>query len=115
MQVKAYHDIFIKYLLGSEGNEDLLLDFINDVLTDSGFPKVKRVEIKNPFNFQDFPTAKMTILDIKAEDETGRKFQVEIQAQGNESHKHRILYYWAKTYSDQLSACCSPKLVYNDG
>ena len=103
MKVKAYHDIFIKYLLWSEGHEDLLLDFINDVLIDSGFEKIVTVQIKNPFNYQDFPTAKQTVLDVKGEDENGRKFQIEIQSTGQESHKHRVLYYWAKVYSDQLN------------
>lgn len=102
MEIKAYTDIFVKYLLGSEGNEDILLDFINDVLTDSGFDKIKSVHISNPFNMKDFPTAKETVVDVKATDGRGRKIQVEIQAQGNESHKHRVLYYWSKAYSDQL-------------
>ena len=93
----------MKYLFGSEGNEELLLDFINDVLVDSGFNEIAKVEIKNPFNHHDFPTAKQTILDVKAEDEVGRKIQIEIQSTGQESHKHRVLYYWAKVYSDQLN------------
>ena len=60
MAVKAYSDIFVKYLLGSTGNEDILLNFINDVLINSGFPKVKSVVIKNPFNFQEFKGDKLS-------------------------------------------------------
>ena len=39
--IKPYSDIFIHYLLAQEENKDLLLDFINAVLIDSDFPKIK--------------------------------------------------------------------------
>jgi hypothetical protein len=48
--VKPTSDIFIKYLLGSEENKDLLLSFINANLSEIGFDKIVKVVIKNPFN-----------------------------------------------------------------
>ena len=103
MEIKAYKDIFVKYLLGNPGHEDILLRFINDVLSDSSFKPIQSVEVKNPFNFQEFNEDKLSILDVKAVDESERIYNIEIQAQGDESHKSRILYYWAKCYSSQLS------------
>ncbi len=102
MTVKAYSDIFIKYLLGSIGNEDILLSFINDVLVSSGFEKIKDVIIQNPFNFQEFEEDKLSILDVKAIDEKGKTYNIEVQVQGNETYKSRILYYWSRTYTSQL-------------
>ena len=95
-------DIFVKYLLGSNDDTDLLLDFINDVLIDSGLKKIVSVKIKNPFNIKTFTADKESILDIKAIDENGSIFDIEIQTTNNKSLKNRFLYYWAKLYSSQL-------------
>ena len=100
--IKPTTDIFIKYLLGSRKNKDLLLSFINSVLEDSQFNKIVEVEIKNPFNLKSFIADKESILDIKAIDENNRQYNVEIQSTGNIHFKKRSLYYWAKLYSSQL-------------
>jgi len=100
--IKPTADIFIKYLLGSQKNKDLLLSFINAVLEDSEFPKIVKVEIKNPFNLKYFLTDKESILDVKATDENNRQYDIEVQSTGNEYFKNRSLYYWAKLYSSQL-------------
>ena len=101
--VKPTSDIFIKYLLGSAENRDLLLSFINAVMDNSGFPLITSVEIKNPFNLKKFVHEKQSILDIKATDENGRIFNIEMQVSGDETFRHRSLYYWAKLYSSQLN------------
>jgi predicted transposase/invertase (TIGR01784 family) len=100
--VKAYSDIFVKYLFGSEGNEDILLDFINDVLSDSGFPLIKWVEVLNPFNIKEFRSDKLSILDVKAVDENERTYNIEIQSNPEPHYRNRILYYWARLYSSQM-------------
>jgi predicted transposase/invertase (TIGR01784 family) len=100
--VKPSSDIFIKYLLGSERNKDLLLSFINAVFEDSEFDKIADVEIKNPFNIKTFQVDKESILDIKATDEKGRQFDIEVQSTGNENFVNRSLYYWARLYCSQL-------------
>jgi predicted transposase/invertase (TIGR01784 family) len=100
--IKAYSDIFIKYLFGKEGNEDILLDFINDVLTDEGFPKITELTIKNPFNPKEFPIDKDSYLDIKVIDETGKHYNIEVQSFSEQYFLNRILYYWSKLYSSQI-------------
>ena len=52
--VNPYSDIFVRYLLGSEENNDLLLSFINAVLLDSDMPEIKEVSILNPVYLKDF-------------------------------------------------------------
>jgi len=47
-------------------------------------------------------TDKESILDVKATDENGRQYDIEVQSSGNEFFKNRSLYYWAKLYSSQL-------------
>jgi len=102
LKLKASSDIFIKYLFGSEQNKDLLLSFVNAVLAHSGFNKIIEIEIKNPFNLKTFAVDKESILDVKATDEKGRQFDIEVQSLGNESFKNRSLYYWARLYSSQI-------------
>ncbi|HEO65878.1 MAG TPA: Rpn family recombination-promoting nuclease/putative transposase [Spirochaetes bacterium] len=102
MIVHAYSDIFVKYLFGSAGHEDLLLRFINDVLGHSGSTRIASVDILNPFNLQTFPKDKLTILDVKGKDNKGKIYNIEIQSSGDETYKHRALYYWAKLYSSQI-------------
>jgi predicted transposase/invertase (TIGR01784 family) len=100
--VKAYSDIFIKYLFGKEGNEDILLDFLNDVLTDEGFPKVVSVTVKNPFNLKDFPMDKESYLDLKVVDENGKHYNIEVQSANHRFFVNRVLFYWSKLYTSQI-------------
>jgi predicted transposase/invertase (TIGR01784 family) len=100
--IKPTSDIVIHYLLGSEHNKDLLLSFINAVLEDADMPLIDKVEIKNPFNIKHHTYDKMSILDLKAEDESGKTYNIEVQLLGNEFFANRSLYYWAKNYSAQL-------------
>lgn len=100
--VKPTSDIFIRYLFGSEENKFLLLAFINAVLENSDFPRIKTVELKNPFNLKKIVYEKESILDVKAVDETGQIFNIEVQTSGSGDFKHRTLYYWAKLYASQL-------------
>ena len=100
--VKITTDIFIRYLLGSESNKDLLLDFLNAVLSDSDFPTLNEVFIKNPFNLSNLSLLKESILDVKAVDEQGKVYDIEVQVAEEIDFPKRTLYYWAKNYSDQL-------------
>jgi len=102
VEILPYTDIFVRYLLGDEKNSDLLLSFINAVNKDNNLPVIKSVKVNNPYNLKDYTKGKETILDIKAKDELGKIYNIEIQATGNETFKHRALYYWAKLYSSQI-------------
>ncbi len=77
MSIKAYSDLFVKYLFGYHGHEDILLTFINDVLINSGFKAIKSVIVTNPFNIQSYKDDKLSVLDIKAVDEDGKIFKIE--------------------------------------
>ena len=100
--IKPYSDIFIKYLFGSETNKALLLSFINAVLAESELAKIVEVEIRNPFNPKNFIIDKESILDVKAVDESGKIYNIEVQVEEDDNFKHRSLYYWARVYANQL-------------
>ena len=90
--IKPYSDIFVKYLFGSKGSESILLNFINDVLGDADFPKIVSVKILNPFNLQTFINDKQSVIDVKAEDEHKRTYNIEIQSAYQKDFLHRVLY-----------------------
>ncbi len=94
--------MFIRYLLGSKGHEELLRNFINAHLEDSGFDPVNRVTIENPFNLQEFENDKESILDVRAQAKDKRIINIEIQTARQGVYVHRSLYYWARLYQGQL-------------
>ena len=97
-------DIFVRYLLGSEDNKDILIDFINAVFTQKGHELVVEIELLNPFNLRSIRESKESILDLKAKDKTGRWINIEIQIDNDNSYANRSLYYWAKSYAGQLKS-----------
>ena len=70
-------DCIFKAILGAEENKNLLIDFLNSVLAPQS--SISDVEILNPYNEREFYKDKLTIVDIKAKDEKGTAYQVEIQ------------------------------------
>jgi predicted transposase/invertase (TIGR01784 family) len=95
-------DFAFKKLFGSEENKDLLIDLINSFVSEDD--QVVDLELQNPYNPKTFFDDKISILDIKAVDSTGRWFNVEMQIVSNPNFKKRALYYWAKLYSGQLKS-----------
>ncbi|TWI64782.1 putative transposase/invertase (TIGR01784 family) [Desulfobotulus alkaliphilus] len=100
--VKPTSDIFIKFLFGKEEHKPILIDFINAVMKNSGFPLITDLVIKNPFNIQTILNAKETILDIKAKSSDGRWIDIEMQNSDQGFFGERALYYWTALYGDQL-------------
>jgi predicted transposase/invertase (TIGR01784 family) len=103
-RILPYSDFFIRYLLGSESNQDLLLSFLNAVQSDSDLPDIASVQVINPFNLKSSVTDKESVLDIKAKDSVGRFFNIEVQIAGNKEFRHRSLYYLTRIYANQLKA-----------
>ncbi len=94
-------DFAFKKLFGSEENKDLLLSLLNAILYQQ--PTIIEVELKNPYNLADYRAGKMSILDIKAKDQNGRWFNVEMQVNEDLNFDKRAIYYWAKLVTEQLS------------
>ena len=93
-------DLVFRKLFGSKENKDILLSFINAVLDRE--PEIKNLELKNPYNLADYLQGKMSILDIKAVDEAGTWYDIEMQLAEQGSYGKRALYYWSKVYSNQI-------------
>ena len=61
------------------------------------------VTLLNPYNPKNFKKDKLSILDIKAKGEDGKRFNIEIQISDEGDYDKRALYYWAKLYAEQLA------------
>jgi predicted transposase/invertase (TIGR01784 family) len=101
-RIKIINDYFIRYLFGREQNSGILRSFINAVLTDKGYPPVASVHVTNPFLGPVREIMKESILDIRAVDEHGRSYDIEIQTFRQQRYIARALYYWGKLYTSQL-------------
>ena len=93
-------DIAFKKIFGTEENKDLLISLINSIVGEEDH--VVDVTLLNPYNQKNFKNDKLSILDIKAEGDHGKKFNIEIQITDEADYDKRALYYWAKLYAEQL-------------
>nr|WP_202117266.1 Rpn family recombination-promoting nuclease/putative transposase [Clostridium chromiireducens] len=93
-------DFAFKKLFGSEENKDILIAFINSILSEE--QQISDIILKNPYNIASYKNDKMSILDIKAVDEKGIWYDIEMQLSEQIFYQKRAFYYWAKVYSDQM-------------
>ena len=93
-------DIAFKKIFGVEENKDLLISLINSIVGTED--QVSDITLLNPYNPKNFKTDKLSILDIKATNQDGKRFNIEIQISDEADYDKRALYYWAKIYTEQL-------------
>lgn len=93
-------DLAFKKIFGVEENKDLLISLINSIVSEED--QVTEVTLLNPYNIQNFKNDKLSVLDIKAKGQSGKKFNIEIQISDEADYDKRALYYWAKLYTEQL-------------
>ena len=93
-------DFAFKKLFGSEENKDILISFINSVVSKDD--QVIDVILLNPYNNKEHQSDKLSILDIKATDERGRQYNIEMQITDQVYYNQRALYYWSRLYTSQL-------------
>ncbi len=96
-------DYVFKKLFGCEANVDLLIALLNAVLKRPTGEEIGSVQILNPFNDKDALDDKLSILDVKARDQLGRQYNIEMQMVAGPDFQARILYYWAVLHGGQLS------------
>jgi predicted transposase/invertase (TIGR01784 family) len=93
-------DLAFKKLFGVEENKDLLISLINSIISEED--QITDIELMNPYNPRNFKNDKLSILDIKAKDRYGQRYNIEVQISDEADYDKRALYYWAKLYTEQL-------------
>jgi predicted transposase/invertase (TIGR01784 family) len=97
-------DYAFKWLFGKDSSRTLLLALLNAVLSLDPAERIIEIEILNPFTAKIDLDDKLSILDIKARDGRGRRFNIEMQMVGFPALPRRFLFYWSKLYTEQLQA-----------
>ncbi len=95
-------DFAFKHVFGREQNKPLLISLLDAVLQPEAGQKIESLDLLNPFNDSEALDDKLSILDIKARDESGRQFNVEMQMLAYGAFRPRALYYWARLHQGQL-------------
>jgi predicted transposase/invertase (TIGR01784 family) len=95
-------DYAFKRLFGREPNQALAIHLLNAVLAPPPLERVVDLELLNPFNDKDRLDDKLSILDIKARDQSGRQFNVEMQLLASRYFRQRVPFYWARLHQSQL-------------
>ncbi len=96
------NDIAFRKIFGNENRKETLISFLNAVLAFKGKQKIVEVEIMNPYQLPKLRGGKVSIIDVKATDQAGRHYIVEMQVGELDGFAKRVLYYFSKSYSEQI-------------
>lgn len=93
-------DFAFKLMLASHGHERVTIHFLNAILGES--MRITRIEIQNPIVGPNFDGDKWMVLDVLAEDERGRRFNIEMQTSIPAGLRQRLAFYDARLYVEQM-------------
>ena len=100
--VDIKNDVAFRKIFGNENRKEVLISFLNAVLQLQNNSKVAEVDILTPFQIPELRGGKVTIVDVKAKDQNGKTYIVEMQVAELEGFDKRVLYYASKSYSAQI-------------
>jgi predicted transposase/invertase (TIGR01784 family) len=102
--VDVTNDIAFRRIFGNENKTKILISFLNAILKFEGGEKIVEVKIVNPYQLPRIAGEKASIIDVRAKDERGRQFVVEMQVASAKGFSKRIQYYAARDYSMQIDS-----------
>ncbi len=97
-------DFAFKKIFGSEESHDILLSFLNALLNLKPPYRLCEVEILDPYLAPKIRGMKDSYLDVRAKDEKGKSYIIEMQVLNVAGFEKRILYNACKAYAGQLSS-----------
>ncbi len=100
--VDVTNDIAFRKIFGNESKKKSLISFLNAVIDLPENDRIADVEITNPYQLSKLSGGKSTIVDVKARDERGNIFIVEMQIAEFDFFHKRILYYTSQSYAGQI-------------
>jgi predicted transposase/invertase (TIGR01784 family) len=89
--INPYTDFGFKKLFGEEGNKDLLIDFLNQLLPSKH--TITNLSFRNPAQLSDITSQRNGIFDIYCQNEKGDRFIVEMQKAKLNFFKDRTVFY----------------------
>ncbi|MDX1907587.1 MAG: Rpn family recombination-promoting nuclease/putative transposase [Bacteroidia bacterium] len=100
--VDVKNDVAFRKIFGNENRKESLISFLNAILDFRDDQQIVSVNILNPYQLPKLSRGKVTIVDVKATDQAGRSYIVEMQVGDVEGFDKRVLYYSSKSYADQI-------------
>ena len=100
--VDVKNDVAFRKIFGNENRKEVLISFLNAVLQLQKNSKILDVDILTPYQIPELRGGKVTIVDVKAKDQNGKTYIVEMQVAELEGFDKRVLYYASKSYSAQI-------------
>ena len=91
-----------KRVFGAEGRKPLLIALLNHLLELHGGGEIREVQHLTGDQRVDVAELKLSIVDVKCTDATGRRFVVEMQVLNVEGFEKRVVYNASKAYVMQL-------------
>jgi predicted transposase/invertase (TIGR01784 family) len=95
-------DFVFKRIFGSEARKPLLITLLNHLLELDGDQCIVDVQHLTGEQHVDVAELKLSIVDVKCTDTTGRRFVVEMQVLKVEGFEKRVVYNASKAYVMQL-------------
>ena len=98
------NDFAFKQIFGTEKNQEILIHFLNDMISFPKGAKITTVTFLKPSLDPDVAARKQSIVDVLCVDEKGTQYIVEMQVASTKGFEKRAQYYAAKTYISQMNA-----------
>ncbi len=99
--VDVKNDIAFRKIFGNENKTKIIISFLNAVLKLEGDRRIQKTTIINPYQMPRIAGEKATIIDIRAKDQRGQQFVIEMQVASVDGFDKRVQYYTCRDYSSQ--------------
>ncbi len=96
------NDFCFKKIFGSEKNKDILIHFLNDMITFPDKGRIQEVTFLKPVQDPETAAQKTSLVDILCKDEKGLNYIVEMQVAKDKGFAKRAQYYASKVYTTQM-------------
>jgi predicted transposase/invertase (TIGR01784 family) len=96
------NDIAFRKIFGNQKKSIVLISFLNAVLELEGQNRISKITILNPYLLPRIAGEKSSIIDVRATDQRGRQFIVEMQVADKKGFEKRVQFYTSRDYSMQI-------------
>jgi predicted transposase/invertase (TIGR01784 family) len=101
--VDVKNDVAFRKIFGNENKKEILISFLNAVLELENLDRIKDVKLIDPYLLPRIRGEKASIIDVRAKDNRGRSFIIEMQVAEKDGFGKRIQFYTSKEYSSQIN------------
>ena len=95
-------DFAFKKVFGSEGSKDILISFLNSLVTFPDGETIEDLTIVDPYQIPLVKGMKYAFVEVKARLSNNSTAIIEMQVLNVQGFEQRVLYNAAKSYSSQL-------------